>query len=147
MISFATRGLLLSLGLVLAVAFAARPALAGPPWSPDICTDPVDASLGFEGSFFGAPKCEAFCKIAAGVCKSAVKNALSCNAASIGGLLKAQAIVCGTLEGAEKVACVADLKDNKMSFHDEYADTKATALLNCAGFLEGCIAGCSMPPE
>ena len=144
MISLATRGLLLSLGLVLALA-TARPAQAGSIWSGTICADPVTASEGFTGSFPGATKCEAVCKIAAGVCKAAVKSALSCQKDSVGGMIKAFATQCGALSGAEKDACVSSIKDEKASWAQELAGMKDTALANCAAFLDACIPGCSVP--
>ena len=148
MISFATRGLLLSLGLVLASAFVARPVQAGGVlWTGTICTDPVTVSGNFSGSFFGVAKCEAICKIAAGVCRGAVKDALSCSKDSMGSLLKAMAVVCGTLEGAEKADCLANLKESKLGLKEELAADRTIALANCAGFLDNCIDGCSMPPE
>lgn len=147
MISIATRGLLLSLGLVLATAFVARPAQAGGTlWTGTICTDPVTVSGNFSGSFFGVAKCEAICKIAGGVCRGAVKDALSCQKDSMSSLLKAMAVVCGTLEGAEKADCIAQLKQNKSDLKDELAGERDTALANCASFLDGCVLGCSMAP-
>ena len=142
MISLATRGLLLSLGLVL--VFAARPAQAGGGlWTGTICMDPVTVSEAFTGSFPGAIKCEAVCKMAAGACKAAVKTALSCQRDTFGGMLKAFATQCGGLEGTEKQDCVSSLKDEKTAWAQEVAGMKDEALANCAAFLDACIPGCA----
>lgn len=146
MISFVSRGLLLSLGLVLAFAVATPARAGGLLWTGTICMDPADASAAFDGSFAGADKCEAICKLAAGACKVAVKTALSCQKSTVGGVFKAFATGCDALEAPDKQECKAMLKQQKISFAEDLASQKVEALGNCASFLESCIMGCSAPP-
>ena len=143
MISLATRGLLLSLGLVLALA-TARPAQAGGVlWGGTICVNPTDVSAAFTGSFASAAKCEQVCKIAAGVCKAAVKDAVECQKDSVGGVIKAFVTECSPLEGVEKETCLANLKAEKKAWAEDLAMDKETALGSCSMFEETCIMGCA----
>ena len=148
MISLVTRGLLLSLGLVLATAFAARPAQAGFSfWDGPNCNWPTDVPGSFGGTFFGNDKCEAVCKLAAGACKAAVKEATSCTKGEYGAYYKAYVLYnCASLTGVEKASCLAGVKADKLGFKSELADGTASALDDCRAFMDSCIMGCSTPP-
>ena len=144
MISLVARGTLLSLGLVLATAFVARPASAQGYWGGPNCADPNTVASHFTGSYPG-DKCEALCKVAAGACRGAVKDAISCSKSEGASFYKMFGVVCSTLTGMEKQDCVAELKADKAGYKEMLAGQKASALADCADFLDSCIMGCSAP--
>jgi hypothetical protein len=143
MLSLVARSSLLALGLVLATAFAARPASAGGFWAGPNCSDPNTVSSHFTGSYASSDKCEALCKVAASACRAAVKDAWSCSKGEGQSFYKAFGITCSTLSGIEKQNCVDALKSDKSDFKQNIADQKASALANCGAFLDSCIMGCS----
>ena len=146
MISLVARGTLLSLGLVLATAFAARPATAGIGfWTGPNCADPNTVSSHFTGSFGGSDRCEALCKTATAACRGAVKDAVTCMRHEGSSYYKAFGIVCSTLTGTEKQNCVDQLKTGKAGYKQSVADQKASALDTCGAFLDSCIMGCAAP--
>lgn len=148
MISSIQRATLLSLGLVLATAFAVRSAQAGTPfWTGPNCYWPTDVPGSFSGSFFGNAKCEAVCKAAASACRSSVKEAVSCQKGEYAAYWKAYALYyCAALTDAEKTACLMDLKASKTSFKSDLSTAKAGALADCKAFLGSCTMGCTTPP-
>jgi hypothetical protein len=145
MISLVARGVLLSLGLVLATAFVARPASAQGFWGGPNCADPNTVASHFTGSYAGMDKCEATCKVAAGACRGAVRDAVSCSKDEGASYFHAFAIACSTLTGTSKQDCIAELKSSKADFKLSIADEKASALDSCGTFLDNCIMGCSAP--
>jgi hypothetical protein len=146
MISLVARGVLLSLGLVLASAFVARPASAGVGlWTGPNCADPNTVSSHFTGSYASSDKCVALCKVAAGACRGAVKDAVSCMRHEASSYYHGFGVVCSTLTGTDKQNCVDALKAGKADYKQSIADDKDGALNNCSMFLDNCIMGCSAP--
>jgi hypothetical protein len=145
MISLVARGVLLSLGLVLATALVARPASAQSFWGGPNCSDPNTVSSHFTGSFAGADKCQTVCKVAAGACRALVKDAVSCSKDEGASYYQGFGVMCSTLTGMEKQSCVDALKSDKANFKESIAASKASALANCGAFLDSCILGCTAP--
>lgn len=149
MISLVARGMLLSLGLVFAVAFAAGPAHAIVAfWETPVCMDPIDVSDNFEGDFGMGGPCASLCKTAAGMCRHAVKDAASCEKTELSAFFKMIAVgICGELEGVEKAECLAEIKGAKASEKDAITGQREIGLGNCDLFFEGCMDECTAMPK
>ena len=147
MISFATRGLLLSTALVLATAFAARPATAGIGfWAGPNCADPAAIAANFTGSFASYAKCEPMCRAAASVCRASVKSAIGCmRGESLGYWTTWAAGMCAPLTGVEKNACLISVKQNRADDKLLFKNLRDSSIATCDGFLQSCLTGC-MPP-
>lgn len=139
--TFARAGLL---ALVLAASLATSADAGVSYWGGPNCADVTTLPSHFTGSYAGNDKCTAMCRAAADVCRSSVKRAIACNQGESAGYWTTWALAnCAPLTGAEKNACLHQVKLNRASDKTLLKGWRDTGISDCDDFLASCITGCS----
>jgi hypothetical protein len=134
------------LAALVAGVFSFSASTASAQWA-DVCMDPNSIPGVFSGfDFSGAPKCEGYCKLINGQCRSLVKDAASCNQKSTKGYWsffdKAD---CDTItDPVERKSCHDFVSSSRKDSQNMFNDTRDAALASCDANLATCIDTCNM---
>jgi hypothetical protein len=148
MLSLTSRGLRLSLGILLVLgAFALAPSTAHAQWSGPVCMDPAAIPALFTGSFTGNDHCEGLCKESAAYCKRFVRDAAECEQRSnVGSWFFVNQTECDTQPTpADKRDCRQSVNDARKSGRQSIRSSADDAVMNCETYKTDCIAACAGP--